>query len=61
MLLEVVEHVDDAPATINAAVRRAAPGGLLVASTFDRTAKSWLFATVCSVYLFRVLPVGTHQ
>jgi ubiquinone biosynthesis O-methyltransferase len=60
-LLEVVEHVEDVPATIDAAARRVAPGGLLVASTIDRTAKSWLFAIVGAEYLFRVLPVGTHQ
>ncbi len=60
-LLEVVEHVDDVPATIETAARRVAPGGLLVASTIDRTAKSWLFAIVGAEYLFRVLPVGTHQ
>jgi 2-polyprenyl-6-hydroxyphenyl methylase / 3-demethylubiquinone-9 3-methyltransferase len=60
-LLEVVEHVDDVPATIDAAARRVAPGGLLVASTIDRTAKSWLFAIVGAEFLFRVLPVGTHQ
>jgi 2-polyprenyl-6-hydroxyphenyl methylase/3-demethylubiquinone-9 3-methyltransferase len=60
-LLEVVEHVDDVPAVIATAARHVAPGGLLVASTIDRTIKSWLFAIVGAEYLFRVLPVGTHQ
>lgn len=60
-LLEVVEHVDDVPAVLATAARHVAPGGLLVASTIDRTAKSWLFAIVGAEYLFRVLPVGTHQ
>lgn len=60
-LLEVVEHVEDVRAVIAAAARHAAPGGMLVASTIDRTAKSWLFAIVGAEYLFRVLPVGTHQ
>lgn len=60
-LLEVVEHVDDVPAVIAMAARHVAPGGLLVASTIDRTVKSWLFAIVGAEYLFRVLPVGTHQ
>jgi 2-polyprenyl-6-hydroxyphenyl methylase/3-demethylubiquinone-9 3-methyltransferase len=60
-LLEVVEHVDGAAAVIAAAALHVAPGGLLVASTIDRTWKSWLFAIVGAEYLFRVLPVGTHQ
>jgi len=61
LLLEVVEHVDDVPAFVAAAARHVDPGGLLVASTIDRTAKSFLFAIVGAEYLFRVLPRGTHQ
>jgi 2-polyprenyl-6-hydroxyphenyl methylase/3-demethylubiquinone-9 3-methyltransferase len=60
-LLEVVEHVDDVEAVIAAAALHVAPGGLLVASTIDRTWKSWLFAIVGAEVVFRVLPVGTHQ
>jgi len=60
-LLEVVEHVIDVPAMVAAAARHVAPGGLLVASTIDRTWQSWLVAIVGAEYLFRVLPVGTHQ
>jgi 2-polyprenyl-6-hydroxyphenyl methylase/3-demethylubiquinone-9 3-methyltransferase len=60
-LLEVVEHVDDVPAVVAAAARHVAPGGLLVASTIDRTLKSFVVAIVGAEYLLRVLPVGTHQ
>ena len=60
-LLEVVEHVDDVDAMIATAARHVGPGGLLLASTIDRTWKSWLFAIVGAEYVFRVLPVGTHQ
>jgi 2-polyprenyl-6-hydroxyphenyl methylase/3-demethylubiquinone-9 3-methyltransferase len=61
LALEVVEHVSDMRAFVTATARHAAPGGLLVASTIDRTWKSWLFAIVGAEYLFRVLPRGTHQ
>jgi 2-polyprenyl-6-hydroxyphenyl methylase/3-demethylubiquinone-9 3-methyltransferase len=61
LLLEVVEHVDDAAAFIEAASRHVAPGGLLVASTIDRTLKSFVFAIVGAECVFRVLPRGTHQ
>jgi 2-polyprenyl-6-hydroxyphenyl methylase/3-demethylubiquinone-9 3-methyltransferase len=34
---------------------------LLVASTINRTWRSWLTAIVGAEYLLRVLPVGTHR
>lgn len=61
LLLEVVEHVDDVAALVEAAARHVVPGGLLVVSTIDRTLKSFLFAIVGAEYIFRVLPRGTHQ
>jgi 2-polyprenyl-6-hydroxyphenyl methylase/3-demethylubiquinone-9 3-methyltransferase len=61
LLLEVVEHVDDVASFVASAARHLDPGGLLVASTIDRTAKSFVFAIVGAEYVFRVLPRGTHQ
>jgi 2-polyprenyl-6-hydroxyphenyl methylase/3-demethylubiquinone-9 3-methyltransferase len=61
LMLEVVEHVADVPAFVAAAARHVAPGGLLLASTIDRTVKSFLFAIVGAEYVFRVLPRGTHE
>ncbi len=61
LLLEVVEHVDDVHSFVASAARHVAPGGLLVASTIDRTLKSFVFAIVGAEYVFRVLPRGTHQ
>jgi 2-polyprenyl-6-hydroxyphenyl methylase/3-demethylubiquinone-9 3-methyltransferase len=60
-VLEVVEHVADVAAFLAAAAHHVAPGGLLVASTIDRTLKSYLFAIVGAEYLLRVLPRGTHD
>ena len=34
---------------------------LLIASTLNRTWRSWLLGIVAAEYLLRVLPVGTHQ
>lgn len=61
LALEVVEHVGDLPAFIDTVAERVAPGGLLIASTIDRTWKSYLFAIVGAEYVLRVLPRGTHQ
>lgn len=61
LALEVVEHVSDVPAFVGTVARGVAPGGLLFASTIDRTWKSFVFAIVGAEYVLRVLPRGTHQ
>lgn len=61
LALEVVEHVSDVPAFVDTVAGAVAPGGLLFASTIDRTWKSFAFAIVGAEYLLRVLPRGTHQ
>ena len=61
LLLEVVEHVEDMPAFVRDAVGHLAPGGLLLASTINRTLRSYLAAIVGAEIVFRVLPRGTHR
>lgn len=61
LALEVVEHVSDVDSFVATAARCVAPGGMLFASTIDRTLKSFLLAIVGAEYLLRVLPRGTHQ
>ena len=61
LLLEVVEHVDDMPAFVRDAAAHLAPGGLLLASTINRTLPSFLAAIVGAEWVFRVLPRGTHR
>jgi 2-polyprenyl-6-hydroxyphenyl methylase/3-demethylubiquinone-9 3-methyltransferase len=61
LALEVVEHVQDVAAFVGTVARHVAPGGLLLASTIDRTWKSFIFAIVGAEYVLRVLPRGTHQ
>ncbi|MBM4204122.1 MAG: bifunctional 2-polyprenyl-6-hydroxyphenol methylase/3-demethylubiquinol 3-O-methyltransferase UbiG [Gammaproteobacteria bacterium] len=61
LALEVVEHVADVADFISTAARHVAPGGLLLASTIDRTWKSFVFAIIGAEYVLRLLPRGTHQ
>jgi 2-polyprenyl-6-hydroxyphenyl methylase/3-demethylubiquinone-9 3-methyltransferase len=61
LLLEVVEHVDDVQRFVRDAAAHLAPGGLLVASTINRTLRSYLAAIVGAEVVFRVLPRGTHR
>jgi 2-polyprenyl-6-hydroxyphenyl methylase / 3-demethylubiquinone-9 3-methyltransferase len=61
LLLEVVEHVADVPSFVRDAAAHLAPGGLLLASTINRTLLSYFAAIVGAEVVFRVLPKGTHQ
>lgn len=59
--LEVIEHVSDTHrfmADLAALVR---PGGVLVLSTLNRTAKSFAGAIIGAEYVLRWLPRGTHD
>lgn len=60
LALEVVEHVSDVDAFVSGVARCVVPGGLMFASTIDRTWKSFIFAIVGAEYVLRVLPRGTH-
>ena len=61
LALEVVEHVSDVTAFVDTVASRVAPGGLLFASTIDRTWKSFVFAIVGAEYVLRLLPRNTHH
>ena len=58
--MEVVEHVADPAAFVNALAKRVAPGGLLVMSTPNATALSRLMMIVVGEGLGRI-PKGTHD
>lgn len=59
--LEVVEHVDNLQAFVRQAASHLKPGGLLLASTINRTPLGFLTAIVGAEYIFRVLPQGSHR
>ena len=61
LLLEVVEHVDNVQSFVREAIQHLKPGGLLLVSTINRTARSFVAAIVGAEYVFRVLPRGTHH
>jgi 2-polyprenyl-6-hydroxyphenyl methylase/3-demethylubiquinone-9 3-methyltransferase len=59
--MEIVEHVADLPAFLEAAARCVRPGGALALSTLNRTAKSFLLGIVAAEYVLRLVPQGTHD
>lgn len=59
--LEMLEHVPDPAAIIDACFRLLKPGGHLFVSTINRNPKAWLFAVVGAEYVLRMLPRGTHD
>ncbi len=59
--MEVVEHVADPLDHLTACRELLAPGGLLLCSTLNRTAKSFAFAILGAEYVMRWLPPGTHD
>lgn len=59
--LEMLEHVPDPAAIINACVQLVKPGGYLFFSTINRTFKAYALAIIAGEYLFNILPRGTHD
>ncbi len=61
LCLEVVEHVPNPAAFIELCASLVRPGGMMIASTINRTMKAYALAIVGAEYVLRWLPVGTHQ
>lgn len=61
LAMEVIEHVSDANEFLRICSELARPRGLVVLSTINRTALSFLFAIAIGEYLLRLLPPKTHQ
>lgn len=59
--LEVVEHVADVAAFLDALAALVKPGGLLVIGTLNRTPVSYVKAIVGAEYVLGWLPRGTHE
>ena len=58
--LEIIEHVADLAMFYDAITKLVKPGGLLVLSTLNRTAKSYAMSIIGAEYILRWLPRGTH-
>lgn len=61
LAMEIVEHVADVDLFVAAVAGMVRPGGLIVFSTINRTAKALMLAIVGAEYVLRWLPRGTHH
>jgi 2-polyprenyl-6-hydroxyphenyl methylase/3-demethylubiquinone-9 3-methyltransferase len=59
--MEVIEHVADPAGFVAAAASLVKPGGFFIASTLNRTLKSFALAIVGAEYVLRWLDPGTHR
>jgi 2-polyprenyl-6-hydroxyphenyl methylase / 3-demethylubiquinone-9 3-methyltransferase len=59
--MEMLEHVPDPAAVVQACATLAKPGGWVFFSTLNRNPKSFLFAIVGAEYVLGLLPKGTHE
>jgi 2-polyprenyl-6-hydroxyphenyl methylase / 3-demethylubiquinone-9 3-methyltransferase len=61
LALEVVEHVAEPAAFLASIGRLVRPGGAVVLSTLNRTAKAYALGIVGAEYVLRWVPRGTHS
>ena len=59
--MEVIEHVPDPQAFLDACAALVRPGGLMITSTINRNPKSYVVAIVGAEQVMRWLPTGTHD
>lgn len=59
--MEIVEHVADMDSFARSLAACVRTGGVIVASTLNRTAKSYAMGIIAAEYLLRWVPRGTHE
>lgn len=59
--MEMLEHVPDPSAVVQACTTLVRPGGWVFFSTLNRNPKAFLLAILGAEYLLRMLPKGTHE
>ncbi|KYN44518.1 Hexaprenyldihydroxybenzoate methyltransferase, mitochondrial [Trachymyrmex septentrionalis] len=58
---EVLEHVANAQLFLKKCVEILKPGGSIFITTENRTVASWLLVIVAAEYIFKKIPLGTHE
>ncbi len=61
LALEIVEHVENLPFFIETAAKLLKKDGILILSTLNRTAKSYMLGIVAAEHILKWVPKGTHQ
>lgn len=61
LAMEIVEHVEGPQGFLDTCAAMVRPGGLLIASTLNRTPQSFMAAIVAAEWVLRWLPRGTHD
>ncbi|WP_375260336.1 bifunctional 2-polyprenyl-6-hydroxyphenol methylase/3-demethylubiquinol 3-O-methyltransferase UbiG [Palleronia sp.] len=61
LAMEVIEHVANPPEFMTTCGALLKPGGIVICSTLNRTAKSFALAIVGAEWVLRWLPRGTHD
>lgn len=61
LALEIIEHVADRDSFVKSVMDLCKPGGLVIFSTLNRTAKSFALGIVAAEYILRWVPQGTHN
>ncbi|MFZ9151452.1 MAG: bifunctional 2-polyprenyl-6-hydroxyphenol methylase/3-demethylubiquinol 3-O-methyltransferase UbiG [Burkholderiales bacterium] len=59
--MEMLEHVPDPAAVVDACAALLKPGGHAFFATLNRNPKSYLFAIIGAEYILNMLPRGTHD
>lgn len=59
--MEMLEHVPDPSAIVQACASLVKPGGKVFFSTINRNPKAYLLAVIGAEYLLNLLPKGTHD
>lgn len=61
LALEIIEHVTKPQGFVDDCAKLCKPGGIIIFSTLNRTAKSFALAKVAAEYVLGWVPAGTHD
>ncbi len=61
LAMEIIEHVADPQGFTDTCAELLNPGGLMIMSTLNRNAKSYMMAIIGAEHVMRWLPKGTHE